>query len=206
MSPKTSEEVFDRDIHYIKGFKLLKKESKNNSDIWIFEHKTKDYFIRFYLHKNKADKEWSGKIFVYWKEYSSDFTNAKGKDFEYKFGPFKSYKEMIKDLNQRLQNNPLFSKDIYVDDNKTQFDNDSLEMLKRLLAVKDKLHKVKDKKFNDLKKIHNKIYTFNEDEQFKDFLKKEYPGEEDKQTLLITLQKIHQLDFYLHKEELEGLF
>lgn len=206
MSPKTSEEVFDRDISYINGFKLLKKETKNNSDIWVFEHRTKDYFIRFYLHKDKENREWSGKIFVYWKEYTSDFTSAKGKDFEYKFGPFKSYKEMIADLNRKLKNNPLMSKDIYLDDNKTQLDNDILEMLKRLLNSKDKLYQVKDKKFNDLKRIYNKIYQFNEDEQFRNFLQKEYPGEEDKQTLLIILQKIHQLDFYLHKEELEGLF
>jgi len=206
MSPKTSEEVFDRDISYIKGFKLLKKESKNNSDIWVFEHRTKDYFIRFYLHKNKSSREWTGKIFVYWKEYSPDFTSAKGKDFEYAFGPFNSYKEMIFNLNNKLKNNPLFSKEIYLDDTETQFDNDSIEMLKRLISIKDKLYKVKDKKFNKLKKIYNKIHNFKDDVQFKEFLNKEYPKEEDKQTLLIILQEIHQIDFYLHKEDLEGLF
>lgn len=206
MDAKTSEEVFDRDIRYISGFKLLKKDSKKGSDIWIFEHKTKDYSIRFYLSKNKIDKEWTGKIFIYWKTITKDFTNAKGKDFEYSFGPYKSYKEMVVELNRKLNNNPLFSSMNYFDDNKTQLDTDVFEMLKRLINVKEKLNKVKDHKFNSLKKIYNKIYKISSREEGEKFIEDEYPTETDKQTLLLELQKIFQLNFYLHKEELEGLF
>jgi hypothetical protein len=206
MDAKTSEEVFDRDISYISGFSLLKKESKSDSDIWIFEHRTKDYSIRFYLRKNKKDKEWTGKIFIYWKVQSSDFTNAKGKDFEYTFGPYKSYKEMVSELNRKLHNNPLFSSGNYFDDNRTQLNNDVLVMIQRLIEKKEKLNQVKDKKFNDLKKLYNKIYKLSSDEEINNFLKSEYPDEADKQTLLLTLQKMFQLDFYLHKEELEALF
>ena len=206
MDAKTSEEVFDRDIKYISGFKLLKKETKNGSDIWIFEHKTKDYSIRFYLSKNKTVKEWTGKIFIYWKTITKDFTNAKGKDFEYSFGPYKSYKEMVGELNRKLNNNPLFSSMNYFDDNKTQLDTDVFEMLKKLIEVKEKLNKVKDPKFNILKKIYNKIYKISSREEGEKFIEDEYPSETDKQTLLLELQKIFQIDFYLHKEELEGLF
>lgn len=206
MDAKTSEEVFDRDIKYISGFKLLKKETKNGSDIWIFEHKTKDYSIRFYLNKNKTVKEWTGKIFIYWKTITKDFTNAKGKDFEYSFGPYKSYKEMVGELNRKLNNNPLFSSMNYFDDNKTQLNTDVFEMLKKLIEVKEKLNKVKDHKFNSLKKIYNKIYKISSREEGEKFIEDEYPSETDKQTLLLELQKIFQIDFYLHKEELEGLF
>lgn len=206
MDAKTSEEVFDRDIKYISGFKLLKKETKNGSDIWIFEHKTKDYSIRFYLNKNKTVKEWTGKIFIYWKTITKDFTNAKGKDFEYSFGPYKSYKEMVGELNRKLNNNPLFSSMNYFDDNKTQLNTDVFEMFKKLIEVKEKLNKVKDHKFNSLKKIYNKIYKISSREEGEKFIEDEYPSETDKQTLLLELQKIFQIDFYLHKEELEGLF
>lgn len=206
MKKSTAERVFDQDISYINGFELTKKEVKNNENVWVFEYKTKDYTIRFYVSENKTNESWRAKVFIYWKEQSRDFTNAKGKDYEYTFGPYSSYEEMIEDLNRKLKNNPLISSKNYFDDNKTQLDTDIFEMFKKLENEKGKLSKVKDKKFNDLKRLYNKVYKIQSKEELDAFLEKEYSTEADKRTLLLVLQKLFQLDFYLHKEELEGLF
>lgn len=206
MNKKTSEEIFDNDIKYITGFDMIKKETRGNIDLWVFEHKTKDYSIRFYLNKDKLNKEWSGKIFIYWKKITKEFTNAKGKDFEFTFGPYKSYKEMVSELNRKLNNNPLFSTSSYIDNDRTQLNMDIFEMFKKLVIYKDKLNKIKDKKFNDLKRVYNKIYRLKDEGEVEEFMKNEYLDTADKQTLLLTLQKVFQIDFYLHKEELEALF
>ncbi len=199
-------EKFDQDLIYLKGFKLNKKEEKDNMLIWVFEHKSKDYTLRFYIQKNKINDSWTAKIFIYWKLPTKEFTNAKGKDYEYTFGPFYSYKEMIVELNRKLENNPLISTDNYLDDNKTQFDNDIIEMLKVLKKEGDKLKTIKDRHFDDLKKIFNQVEQINKIDDLKKYVLKKASESEDKQTLLIVLQKIFQLNFYLKKEQLDSLF
>ena len=49
-------EKFDQDIVYLKGFTLNKKEDKGNLTIWVFDHKEKDYVLRFYIQKNKMNE------------------------------------------------------------------------------------------------------------------------------------------------------
>jgi hypothetical protein len=206
LTKQAAQTKFDQDIVYLKGFTQKKKESKNGQTIWVFEHKSKDYTLRFYIQK-KEDKEiWNAKVFIYWKTPSKEFTNAKGKDYEYQFGPFSSYEEMVSELNRKLQNNPLISSGNYLDDNKTQFNNDLIEMIKLLKKKSQSLDKVKDKHFDDLKNISNDIKNISTIEAVKEYINKKAPDEEDKQTLLLTLQKLHLLRFYLHKEEIEGLF
>ena len=152
-----TEKEFDKDISYLKGFSLNKKEAKGNKTVWVFDHKEKDYTLRFYIQNDKENDSWSAKVFVYWKIPTRDFTNAKGKDFESSFGPFESYEEMIIELYRKLANNPLISLDSYVDDDNTQFDKDVVAMFGLLIKNGDKISTVRDEHFNDLKKIFKKV-------------------------------------------------
>ena len=113
---------------------------------------------------------------------------------------------MITELNRKLANNPLISLSNYVDDDNTQFDKDVVEMFNLLLKNGDKIQKVRDEHFNDLKKIYKKVKLINSDEELKKYINDLAPDEEDKQTILLTLQKIYKLDFYLKKEQLDDLF
>lgn len=200
------EKQFDQDITYLKGFHLNKKEDKGNSIVWIFDHKQKDYIIRFYVEKNKNKETWKCKIFIYWKQPSKNFTNAKGKDFEDSYGPFLSYEEMVKELNRKLENHPNLSKEIFLDDNGTLLNKDVIEMIKVMLKKKDKIDLVKNEHFTDLKKLLNKTRDIKTINELRDFVDKEAPDDEDKQTLLLIIQKIYQLDFYLSQEKIDSLF
>ena len=206
MDKKELENKFDQDIIYLKGFSLNKKEDKGNSVIWVFDHKEKDYTLRFYIQNNKTSDSWSAKVFIYWKIPTKNFTNAKGKDFEHSFGPFSSYKEMVDELNRKLANNPLISLESYLDDDNTQFDKDLMKMVELMMKHGKQLEAVKDEHFNDLKKIYNKVKNIKSTEELKKYLNEKAPDEEDKQTMLLILQKVYQLDFYLKKEQLESLF
>lgn len=195
-----------QDIVYIKNFTFNKKEKKDNETVWVFDHKSKDYTIRFYIEKDNNSKTWTAKIFIYWKIPTKEFTNAKGKDYEYKFGPFSSYEEMVEELNRKLKNNPLISAGNYLDDSKNQFNKDVIEMMKILKKNEKFLKQVKDKHFDDLKKISNEISSIKDVEGLKKYVDDKAPDEEDKQTMLLILQKLYQLNFYLRKEETESLF
>ena len=197
---------FDQDIVYLTGFSLNKKETKGDNTIWVFDHKEKDYILRFYIQKNNSSDKWHSKVFIYWKEPSKDYTNAKGKDFDANFGPFNSYEEMVNELNRKLKNNPLISLGNYLDDDNTQLNKDVVEMLEQMLKKSDKIDAVKDIHFKDLKKIYKATKNINTEEELKKYINDNWPNEEDKQMLLLILQKIYQLEFYLHKEKLESLF
>lgn len=200
------ENKFDQDIVYLKGFSLNKKEDKGHSTIWIFDHKEKDYTLRFYVQNNKQENTWTAKVFIYWKTPTKEFTNAKGKDFEHSFGPFSSYEDMVEELNRKLKNNPLISLESYLDDDNTQFDKDVIAMIELLIKHGKQLESVKDEHFKDLKKIYNKVKDIKSIDELKKYINEKAPDEEDKQTLLLILQKVYQLDFYLKKEQLESLF
>lgn len=199
------EKKFDQDIHYLNNFELIKKEKKGQYNVWVFTHKSKDYTIRFYIQENNQTNSWKAKVFIYWKVPTREFTNAKGKDFEFSFGPYDSYDEMVTEINRKLQNNPLISASSFLDDNKTQFDNDVFEMLKLIQKRTPELMTIKDKHFNDIKKIAQQINQFQE-EDLKKYIDEKAPEESDKQTLLLILQKIYQVTFYKHKEDIESLF
>lgn len=200
------ENKFNQDIVYLKGFSLNNKKDNVGNTIWIFGHKEKDYTLRFYIQNNKNDDSWNTKIFIYWKEPSKNFTNARGKDFEHTFGPFSSYDEMVTELNRKLANNPLISSKNYSDNDNVQFNKDIIEMMKALLEYDKQLELVRDSYFNDLKKTYNKVKSIKTIVELQDYIDKKYPDDYDKQELLLILQKIYKLDFYLKKEKLEDLF
>lgn len=206
MNKQELEKNFDQDIAYLKGFSLNKKEDKGNSELWVFDHSEKDYTLRFYIQHNKKEDIWSTKIFIYWKIPSKEFTNAKGKDFEHTFGPYSSYEEMVSELNRKLENNPLISLESYLDDDNTQFDKDVITMVRVLLKHKKQIESVKDEHFNDLKKIYNKVINIKTVNELKKYINEKYPNWQDKQLMLLILQKVYQLDFYIKKEQLESLF
>lgn len=206
LNKQETEKEFDRDISYLKGFSLNKKEDKGNVIVWVFDHKEKDYTLRFYIQNNKKNDSWNAKVFIYWKTPSKEFTNAKGKDYEHSFGPFNSYEEMIQELNRKLENNPLISLGSYVDDDNTQFDKDVVVMFDLLVKNGDKIEKVRDEHLNDLKKIYKKVKSLNSADELTKYINHIAPNEEDKQTILLVLQKIYKLDFYLKKEQLDDLF
>lgn len=197
---------FDQDILYLKDFSLNKKEIKDGFTMWIFEHRSKDYRIRFYIQKNNSQEKWFCKVFIYWKTPTKEFTNAKGKDFDHTFGPYDSYEDMIEELNRKLKNNPLISKENYMDDDNTQFNKDVIEMLKQMMQNSDKLNIVKDEHFKDIKKIYDEVKNIKTIEGVQKYIDKKAPDEEDKQGLLLILQKIYQLSFYIDKEKIDSLF
>lgn len=206
LSKSATEAQFDKDIKYLDGFKLLKKDIKNNTLLWVFEHVTKNYRVRFYIEKNNQKRKWKAKVFVYWKSETSDFTNAKGKDYEYSYGPYGDYKEMTDDLNRKLQNNPVLSLNNFTDDNRVQFDKDAFQMIKSLKDNSKLISAVKDSYFNDLKKLLKQIEPIESDEELIKFVKDKAFDFTEKQTFLLTLQKLHKLEFFISKEKLESLF
>lgn len=206
MDKEDQAQKISQDIFYLKIFSLNKKEEKGNSVIWIFEHKEKDYTLRFYIQNSKKDNTWSAKVFIYWKEPSRDFTNARGKDFDASFGPFPSYGEMVNELNRKLKNNPLISAESYLDDDNTQFDKDVVEMVKLMMKYGKKIEAVKDRHFKDLKKLYEQVKGMNSIGELEKYINEKAPDEDDKQGVLLTLQKMYQLDFYLNKEQIESLF
>ena len=153
VEPQVIEKEFDKDIIYLDGFKFTEKKNKDGYTIWVFEIKRKDYILKFYIQKNDSTERWSAKLFIYWKKLTGDFTEAEGKDFEQSFGPYKTYEELVKVLNTKLKNNPLVSPDNYIDDNKSLFNREILNIIDKVKDNKEKITKVKDKKFNDLKEI-----------------------------------------------------
>ena len=201
-----SEKNFIQDIAYLKDFELNKKEEIGHSTLWVFQNKVKDYTLRFYVQKNNYFGTWFAKLYIYWKKPTRSYTNAKGKDFDYKFGPYNSYKEMVDHLNNRLKNNPLISTGNYIDDNNAQFLREVIEMMKQLRQKSEKLASVEDSHFDDLKKLAKEISQIKTEEELEKYIEKKAPAEEDKQTLLLTLQKIHQIPFYKQKEHIDSLF
>lgn len=196
---------FDEDIKYLSDFELINKRDDEMSSVWVFEHKAKNYILRFFIEKDKRANTWSAKVFVYWKKISKDFTNAKGKEYEHFFGPFKTYEEMVKELDKKLMNNPNLSLQNFVDDNRLQFNSDLVHMINLLKKQGEKLKKVKDKSFNELKKIYNDIAKLS-DEKIQEYINEKAYDVEEKQELLLILQNIYRLDFFIKKEELDSIF
>lgn len=202
---QNSEKNFIQDIVYLKNFELNKKEEVGHSTLWVFQNKIKDYTIRFYIQKNNYFGTWFAKLYIYWKIPTRHYTNAKGKDFDYKFGPYDSYNEMVSHLNNRLENNPLISTGNFVDDNKTQLDKDTFELLKLVKKRSTDIKKVNDKNFNELKKVEKEIENINDEKGLKDYM--EIKTEEwEKQTFWLVLNKIFDVDFFINKEHIESLF
>lgn len=197
---------FDEDIKYLSDFELINKRDDKMSSVWVFEHKSKNYILRFFVEKDKRSNTWSAKVFVYWKKISKNLSHAKGKEYEHYFGPFKSYTEMVKELNTKLMNNPNISVKNFSDDNRSQMNSDLIYMIKVLQKKQKELSVLKDKGFDELKKLYNKINSLNTDEKILEFINKNAYDVEEKQAMLLILQNIDRIDFFIKKEELDSIF
>lgn len=197
---------FDDDIKYLNDFELINKRDDNLTSVWVFEHGVKNYTLRFFIEKNKKNNKWAAKVFVYWKKISKNLTDVKGKDYEHSFGPFDDYTSMVKELNNKLVNNPNISIKNFSDDNRSQINVDLIYMIKLLQTKQKKLSVIKDKSFDELKKIFNKTIKLKSDEEIEEFLNKNAYDVEEKQQMLLTLQNLDRVDFFIKKEELDSIF
>ncbi len=197
---------FDEDIKYLSDFELINKRDDVLSSVWVFEHKSKNYILRFFVEKNKKSNTWSAKIFIYWKKISKNLTDAKGKEYELMFGPFNSYEEMVKELNSKLMNNPNISVKNFSDDNRSQINSDLIYMIKVLQKKQKELSVLKNNSFDELKKIFKKVINLDTDEKILDFINKNAHDVEEKQQMLLTLHNIDRINFFIKKEELDSIF
>lgn len=207
------EQTMNGQLIKIDGFRFIdKKKDENDNLIWKYSRNIKsgssdredsDYIFNLYIAKSK-NNNWYYKFFVYWKKHTSDFTSGRGKDFDLQFGPFNSLDELKSNLTYNLKHNNLFSPNNYKDNNKLQLDDQIYIMIGKVKDVYDDLNSCQDSYFEDLKKeIPN---LFKEKPQVDLYLKKNYPDEDDKQQLLMILNKIDSLKNLKEIENLKSLF
>lgn len=192
-SKKESEELKNK-IDYLKNFPLLDFINKDGKRIWFYGRKIDSYKLKFYV--INQHNQWSAKLVVIWKKETKFTTANAGKDAEKKFGQFNTIEELAKDINLKLNNNPLFSPTIYHDDWELNMDKEAIVLLKRLKEIGEQMSSIKDKHFTDIKKIYNDIKNFNDDKEFLKYCQEIAPEEGEKQVLIYHLQKMHNIGFY----------
>lgn len=171
------------------GFVLVSKKNQNGVIFWKYSMIDENYIFNIVIaNKNSS---WSYKLFIYWKALSKKNTIGKGKDFEIQYGSFDSVGDLLSHLKRTIKNNNLFNPSNYHDNNKTQLDDEIFRMIEELRLYKDEIKATDNSYFKDLKKILDNLLDSRD--RVKEFLDKNYPDEEDKQLLLLVIQKIHKL-------------
>lgn len=187
---------FLKDFSYV-GFSQVK-----DTNFWHFSHKFPEYTFKItFAEKNE---KWKAKIFVYWKKRTKDMTAGAGKDFEFKFGPYNLFSELIIDMKRKIENNPIMGQQLYDDDYQFNMDKEAIPLMIALKKSKDKLFSVENDFFDDLKKIYNKIKNIPED-KWLDYCRIKNKSEADKQDFLLDLQKLHKLDYYVEMKNLKHI-
>jgi hypothetical protein len=207
------EQAINDQLIKIDGFKFVdKKTDENDNLIWKYSRNIKsgssnredsDYIFNLYLAKSK-NNNWYYKIFVYWKKHTSQSTSGRGKEFELQFGPFNTLDELKSNLTYNLKHNNLFSPNNYKDNNKLQLDDQIYIMIDKVKDVYDDLNSCDDSYFEDLKK--EIPHLFKEKPEVDLYIKKNYPDEDDKQQLLMILNKIDSLKNLKEIENIKSLF
>ena len=209
------EKILENQIIVIDGFSFEGQEKdENNNLIWKYSKLKKsdfgniedirsDYMFNIFIAQT-PNENWYYKLFVYWKSKTSNNTNGKGKDFDLQFGPFDSLEALEKNLEKNLKYNTLFSFNNYKDDNKIQLNNEIFIYIDKLKEVYLKLKNSDNEYFDDLKKILPNLIQNREKAQ--EFINKEYPDEDDKQLLLLIIQKIDKLDNLNKIDSFKSLF
>lgn len=207
------EQAMNNQLIKIDGFKFIdKKKDENDNLIWKYSRNIKsgssnredsDYIFNLYLAKSK-NNNWYYKFFVYWKKHTSQSTSGRGKDFELQFGPFNTLDELKSNLTYNLKHNNLFSPNNYKDNNKLQLDDQIYIMINKVKDVYDDLNSCDDSYFEDLKK--EIPHLFKEKPEVDLYIKKNYPDEDDKQQLLMILNKIDSLKNLKEIENIKSLF
>lgn len=173
----------------IDGFKLASKKNQDGVTLWKYSMIEENYVFNIIIANKNSN--WSYKLFIYWKALSKKNTSGRGKDFDIKYGPFDNIDDLLNHLRKTINNSNLFRPSNYHDNNKTQLDDEIFKMIEELRLYKDDIELSSGSYFNDLKKVSSNL--LGSPEQAKQFIDKEYPDEEDKQFLLLIIQKIHKL-------------
>jgi hypothetical protein len=190
------------DINFLnKGFNFDKFESNNNFNKWIFTFTSKgDTYKNIFSVINKNDI-WFCKNEVYWLKEEDKITPNAGKDNELEFGPFNSYKEMVEEIDRKLNNNPILSTNNFEDDYVNGLNDEIVDLLKELQLKANNLYTFNNNKidskgsFDELLIIYNEIKDLKE-EELKDFANNKWPNEEDKMTAILNLQNSKKDEFY----------
>jgi hypothetical protein len=190
------------DINFLnKGFNFDKFESNNNFNKWIFTFISKgDTYKNIFSVINKNDI-WFCKNEVYWLKEEDKITPNAGKDNELEFGPFNSYKEMVEEIDRKLNNNPILSTNNFEDDYVNGLNDEIVDLLKELQLKANNLYTSNNNKidskgsFDELLIIYNEIKDLKE-EELKDFANNKWPNEEDKMTAILNLQNSKKDEFY----------
>jgi predicted nucleotide-binding protein (sugar kinase/HSP70/actin superfamily) len=199
-----NQEVNELDIPELDSFKFVdKKKDDKENDVWKYSLQEENYTINFFIAKNKNNK-WFYKVFVYWKALSKSLTSGRGKDFEIKFGPFENFEELKKSIHEAVNNNVLFSFQNYHDNNKTQLNDEIFRVIEKLKNHKEDIENNTGSYFKDLKKILPNFLKSKE--EIKKYLDAEYPDEEDKQFLLLTLQKMDHIKLHNQINSIKSIF
>ncbi|GIV43994.1 MAG: hypothetical protein KatS3mg035_1117 [Bacteroidia bacterium] len=198
-----NQDFIESEIDSIVDFDLIEKKEEGGKVTLKYEFKENDYTIRLYIVKTSSDN-WYYKLFVYWKAFSKSFTSGKGKDFELQFGPFENFDDLKKSLNYSINNHVLLSKKNFHDNNKTQLDDEIFMLINDLKKYKEKIEITDNKYFNDLKRILPKL--IDHDYRVKHYIAKEFDDEEDKQNLILILQKMYKLDLHNQIDHTKSLF
>ncbi|HUS51782.1 MAG TPA: hypothetical protein VMZ91_16560 [Candidatus Paceibacterota bacterium] len=199
-----NQDVTSINIPELDDFEFVdKKNDDKGNDIWKYSLKEENYIINFYIAKNKSGK-WFYKVFVYWKALSKSFTSGRGKEFELKFGPFETFEELKKSIKEALTHNVLFSFKNYHDNNKIQLDDEIFRVIEKLKTHKEDIENNTGSYFKDLKKLLP-IFLKSK-EEIKKYLDDKYLDEEDKQFLLLTLQKMDNIKLHNQINSIKSLF
>lgn len=162
-------------------------------NIWSYVYEYPDYTFRLFVAEKNS--RWKAKAEVFWKKRTKELTNGAGKDFEIEMGPFRSFLLLIGAMERKFKNNPLMGSHLFHDDFLLNMDLEAVELLKKLKQTGSRLSKVTDSYFDDLKKIYKSLKNMPESSLLS-YAKVKYPREEDKQDLILDLQKLERLDYF----------
>lgn len=207
------EQIMANQLIEVDGFKFIEhKTDENGNFIWKYSRNIKsgsstrkdsDYIFNLYIAKTPSEN-WYYKFFVYWKKHTSDFTSGRGKDFDLQFGPFKTLEELEGNLKYNLKHNTLISPNNYQDNNKIQLDNEIYMMIDKIKKIHEEINSCTDPYFDDLKK--ELPHLMKEKPEVDLYIDKNYPDEDDKQQLIMILNKVDSLKNLKEIENIKTLF
>ena len=187
---------------FLKDFSYDGFYEKQGTNYWRFSYKFPEYIFKITF--AEKDEKWKAKVFVYWKKMTKDMTSGAGKDFEFKFGPYNQFSDLVVDIKRKIENNPVMGHQLFDDDFQFNMDKEAIPLMKALKKSKDKLFSVENEFFDDLKKIYNIIKNIPEN-KWLSYCKMYNKTDADKQDFLLDLQKLNKLDYYIEMKKLGHL-
>jgi len=192
----TADEKLQRDVLFLKAYKLLGTNRVNGAKTWKFEFKTADNsYVSHALFVEYPDESWRIKLEVDWKVSTKHNTAGAGKDFTMVYGPFDSYDRMVEELNRRLHNNPMIGTGLYNDNNDAMLDREIVELLIRLKKQIGEIRELNHPALKSLIEVYDVIKDI-PDEDLAKFCDDNFKGWLLKQGVIYKLQDIDKLPYY----------